>query len=281
MRVRWSKGSAVCAAGLAAAILTAPPRAALAQADIPAQRSARSPFDGTWKLDNGQTQSTAHEDYLLQDGIFHCTTCEPPVAVKADGRDHRVAGNPCYDTVSVRVVDNRTTEETNRKNGRTAGTQKVTVSGDGNTATEEWTESCNAKGDAVSGKDILSRTAPGPAGAHAISGSWEISQRLNRSENALVISLQLTPGTFRFSDPAGQGYAASLDGRETPMQGALDGTMVSVKRVDEKTLEETDRRGGKVVEVTRFVISPDGKTLAITLEDKTKGTRVRFLAVKQ
>jgi|SRR5215469_953042 len=247
----------------------------------PVLGSAQGPFDGTWKLDSDLTQSTVHYDYVLQDGTFHCTTCDQPTAVKADGLDQRVAGNPCYDTVSVRVVDDHTTEETDKKNGKTVGTQRMTVAADGNTATAEWTESCNAKGDVVSGKDIMARLSPGPHGSHAISGSWKIAKRISRSENALVITLKLTPDTFSFSDPAGVGYVARLDGTETPFKGDLSGTIVSVKRIDERTIEQTDKRDGKVLGVTRFVLSADGTTLAVSQEDTAKGTVRKFILNKQ
>ena len=248
---------------------------------IPAQGLAQSAFDGKWKIDNNQTESTVHYDYVLQDGTFHCTTCDPPIIVEADGQDHRVAGDPCVDTVSVRVVDERTTEETDKKNGRTVGTLRMKVSDDGTTAAEDWTESCNAKGDILSGTDTLVRVAPGPSGSHAISGSWKISKRVSRSENTLVITLKLTTNTFSFSDPTDQSYVAKLDGSETPFKGDLEGTVVSVKRFNESTIEQTDKRAGKVVEVTRFVISADGKTLTIFEEDKTKGTVRRFVGHKQ
>jgi hypothetical protein len=35
--------------------------------------------------------------------------------------------------------------------------------------------------------------------------------------------------------------------------------MVSVKRIDENTIEESDKQDGKVVDVTRFTLSADGK----------------------
>jgi len=241
---------------------------------------AQSPFDGTWKLDNNQTESTAHYSYLLQDGTFRCTSCDPAVEVKADGQDHKVAGD-CFDTVSVRVVDNHTTEETDRKNGKTVGTLRMTVSGDGNTATEDWMESCNGRGDAITGRDIMARSEPGPRGSHAISGSWKISKRVNRSQNALVISLKLTTDTFSFSDPTDQSYVANLDGTETSVKGDPTGTVVSLKQIDERTIEETDKRNGKVVQVTRFVIASDGKMLTISQEDRANGGTRRFVATKQ
>ena len=157
----------------------------------------------------------------------------------------------------------------------------MTVSLDGNTATVEWTESCNAQNDVVAGKDILRRVAKGPSGAHAISGSWLISKRLNRSENALVVTLKLEGNTFSFADPTGQSYAAKLDGTETPITGDLGNTMVSVKRIDENTVEETDKRDGKIVEVARFTVSADGKTLTVSMENKTNGAIKQLVAHKQ
>jgi len=243
---------------------------------------AQSVFDGTWKIDlNDPQSSTAHYDYLLQDGTYHCPTCDPPLEIRADGKDHKITGEPCYDTVSLKVVDASTTEETDKRNGKTVGTTRMSVSPDGNTATVEWTESCNAQGDIVAGKDIMARVAQAPRGSHAISGSWRITKRLNRSENALVATLKLEDDTFSFADPAGQGYAAKLDGTETPFKGDLSGTIVSVKRIDENTVEETDKRDGKVAEVTRFTVSADGKTLTVSMENKTNGDVWRFVAHKQ
>jgi hypothetical protein len=238
------------------------------------QAMAQSPFDGTWRLDTSASQpSTYHYDYLLKDGIYHCTTCDPPIEVRADGQDHKITGDPCSDTASVKVVDDRTTEETEKKNGKIVGTLRMVVSADGKTATDDWTESCNAKGDVVAGQDIMSRVAEAPRGAHAISGSWKVSKRLNRSESAVLITLKLEADTFSFADPTDQHYKAKLDGTETPFEGDLSGSVVSVKRIGENTIEETDREDGKVVRVARFVISDDGKTLKISETNKANETR--------
>jgi hypothetical protein len=183
--------------------------------------------------------------------------------------------------VSIKVVDDRTTEETDKRNGKTVGTMKMTVSSGGDTATVDWTESCNAKGDVVTGKDIMSRVAKGPDGSHAISGSWVISKRVNRSENALVITLKLEGDTFSFADPAGQGYTAKLDGTETPIKGDLSLTTVSVKRTAENTIEETDKRDGKVVSIYRFTAAADGKTMTVSMENKVKGTTWQVVLHKQ
>jgi len=172
---------------------------------MPVQVMAQSHFDGTWKINLAESQSSTKPSvYLLQDGTFQCPTCDPPLEIPADGGDHKITGEPCYDTVSIKVVDDRTTEEIDKRNGKAVGTTRMTVSLDGNTATVEWTESCNAQGDVVAGKDIMARVAQAPRGAHAISGSWRITKRLNRSENALVVTLKLEGNAFSFADPQGR-----------------------------------------------------------------------------
>src|SRR5271166_2039128 len=98
---------------------------------IPVLARAQSPFDGTWRVVPGSDQFPTKPDvYLLQAGKYHCPTCDPPLAIEADGKGHKITA-PCYDTVSVRVVDSRTTEETDRRNGKIVGTSKMTVAADG------------------------------------------------------------------------------------------------------------------------------------------------------
>lgn len=84
----------------------------------------------------------------------------------------------------------------------------------------------------------------------------------------MIATLKLEGNTFSSSDPTGQGYTAKLDGTETPVKGDLSNTMVSVKRIGENSIEETDKHGGKVVEVIRFTPSADGKTMTVSMEDK-------------
>jgi hypothetical protein len=243
---------------------------------------AQSRFDGTWKIDLAESQSsTTLYVYLLQDITYRCNTCDPPLDIRADGRDQKITGEPCYDTVSLKVVDDWTTVETDKRNGKTVGTSKMTVSSDGNSATVDWTESCNVNGDVVSETFILSRVTKGPRGSHAVSGSWQILKRVSLSENALVVTLKLEGDTFSFADPTGQSYSARLDGTETPFKGDLSNTMVSVKRIGENTIEETDKHDGKVVEVTRFTPSADGETMTVSMENKVKETTRQFVLHKQ
>jgi hypothetical protein len=84
----------------------------------PGLAMAQSAFDGTWKLDLKTAQFPKKPDvYLLQDGMYHCKTCVPSIDVKADGQDQKVVGQPYFDMMSVKVVDDRTIAQT-QKNTR-------------------------------------------------------------------------------------------------------------------------------------------------------------------
>jgi hypothetical protein len=54
-----------------------------------------------------------------------------------------------------------------------------------------------------------------------------------------------------------------------------------VRKVDDRTLEETTKRDGKVVTVSRSTVSADGKTLNVVYEDKERGTTTTYQAKKQ
>jgi len=150
----------------------------LMSALMPVLLTAQSAFDGTWKIDLSKNQLPTKPDvYLLQDGMYHSKAVDSEMDIKADGHDHEFSGDSCYHTLSVNVVDEKTVEVTYKRSGRTVGTSKMTVSPDGNTALIEWSESCNAKGDMVSGKRIMTLVAKGPARSHAISGSWRYQCR--------------------------------------------------------------------------------------------------------
>jgi hypothetical protein len=57
--------------------------------------------------------------------------------------------------------------------------------------------------------------------------------------------------------------------------------MVSVKRIDNRTIEETDKRDGKVEGVLRLKVSPDGKTIHAVYENKRQGTTTSWKMEKQ
>jgi len=243
---------------------------------------AQNAFDGTWKFNLSDAQFPKKPDvFLLQNGRYQCKTCVPPIDVKADGQDQPVSGNPYYDSVSIKVVDDRTIEEVDKKNGKTVTTSKTVVSPDGKTATFEFNDSSNTNADPVTGKGSSTQMAKGPAGSHAISGSWVTSKMETLSDNGLMVTFKVEDGSLSMTNPTGQSYVAKLDGTEAPYKGDPGTTSVSVKSIGKNTIEETDKRDGKVISVSRMTVAADGKTITAKFEDKLHGTSSQFTAVKQ
>jgi hypothetical protein len=248
----------------------------------PGLAMAQSVFDGTWKMDVKTAQFPTKPDvFLLQGGMYHCKTCVPPVDIKADGQDQKVEGYPYFDMMSVKVVDDHTIETITKKNGKTNGTSKTSVSPDGNTLMFEFSDSSATSGDPVTGKGEETRVAKGPAGSHAISGSWRTSKMDSFSDNGLAVTYKVEGESLTMTNPTGQSYTAKLDGTDAPYKGDPGTTSVSVKRMDKSTIEESDKRDGKVIGVARMTVSADGKSMAISYDDKLHGTTSKIVAQKQ
>jgi len=248
----------------------------------PVAAMAQDAFNGTWKFELDNAQFPKKPDvFLLKDGVYQCKTCVPPLDVKADGSDQTVTGHPYYNSVSIKVVDDRTIEETEKKDGKTVITSKTTVSPDGKTAMFEFSDRSNTNGDPVTGSGESVRVAAGPAGSHAISGSWRVEKLNNLSENGLLVTYKVDGDMLSMSSPTGQSYMAKLDGTEAPYKGDPGTTSVSVKRINKNTIEETDKRDGKVISVARMTVAADGKSITYAVTDKLHGTNSQFTAQKQ
>jgi len=242
---------------------------------------AQSAFDGTWKFNKDTAKfPTKPDEYLLKDGMYHCKTCAPPVDVKADGQDQNVTGHPYYETASIKVVDDHSIEETYKKGGKVVSTSKSTVSPDGNTLNFEFSDSSASSGDPVTGKGQATRVGKAPAGAHAISGSWRMAKMDTISDNAMSVTYKVSGDSLTMSNPTGQGYTAKLDGTDSPYHGDPGTTSVSVKKVGANSIEETDKRDGKVIAVAQITVSADGKTLTVKWQDKLHGTNGEVSATK-
>ena len=254
----------------------------LASLLLPGLATAQSAFDGTWKVDMNKVEFPKKPDvYLLQNGMYECKTCAPPVKIKADGQDQTVTRDPYRDAVAIKVISDHEIEETDKKNGKTVGTSTTTVSPDGNTLTFEFSDSSNTNAAPVTGKGEATRVAKGPAGSNAISGSWRTTKFETISANAITWTYKVSGDELTMTTPTGQSYSAKLNGTEAPFKGDPGTTGVSVKMTGKDTLEETDKRGDKVISVSKMTLEPDGKTAKIAWEDKLRGTTGEYVAEKQ
>jgi len=243
---------------------------------------AQSPFDGTWKVDLSKSKLPKKPDvYLLQNGMYECKSCTPPINIKADGTYQQLSGDPYRDTMMVKVVDDKHVETASQKDGKDAGKSTRSVSDDGETMAINWTYYGNPSGGPVSGTQTLKRVAKGPAGSNQISGSWRDEKEDVATADAITFTFKSEGGdTMSYSTPTGQSYTAKLDGNDAPYKGDPGTTTAALKRIG-NSIEETDKRDGKVISVSKLTVAADGKTMTIDVDDKLNGTKASYVAVKQ
>jgi hypothetical protein len=226
---------------------------------VPAAALASSAFDGTWKGRVNSVKVTGNPDaWVVADGMFTCTSCNPQIKVKADGTDQKVTGHAYYDTVAVKVVDAQTVERTNKLAGKVTGTDTVTVSADGAAFSGKFTDYTGEK----------------PA-------AFSYSEKLTEANDAgTIVNYKMTDDSFSMS-ANGQSYNAKFDGKEYPIQGDPGHTLVTLKRIDANTVMETQKRQGKVTDEIRLAAAKDGKTVEVTDKDLVYGQTTTITFDKQ
>src|SRR2546428_787816 len=115
-----------------------------------------------------------------------------------------------------------------------------------------------------------SRYAPGPA-----------PKSLTLTFEAAGQGIKLTTtGVDAQGNPTRTEYTANYDGKDQPIAGSRDYDTVSLKRVNARTVEVTRKKGGKVVQTVRRVLSRDGKHLTVTTTGtNAAGQRIHSVAV--
>jgi hypothetical protein len=246
---------------------------------LPAIALAGAPFDGTWKTRvNSMKMSGKPDVFDVTQGMYRCGSCVPEVKVKADGSDQSVTGHDYYDSVAARVVSPTSLEITNKRAGKTVVTLSYSVSDGGATLTGKFTDYTGAQ--PVTGSFTEKRVGPAPAGAHAASGSWQTDKLTDMTDVGRSVTYAMTADSLKMNYN-GQSYEAKFDGNDYPIAGDPGKTVVSLKRVGSDTIEETDKRGGKVTDIIRSTVSADGKTLHVVDNDVVHETRIEYIADKQ
>ena len=227
---------------------------------------AASIFDGTWRPDPQKAGPTQKPDRLeLSNGQYHCLSCAPPYEVKADGVDHPVVGNQYYDSISITVVDAGKITKTGKKHGNTVLKSIVAVSPDDRTLTEMQT--LLGMGDhPLELTSTSARVSAGQRGSHAVSGSWQLIET-DLTHHDEDTTYKISGNTLSMSDRMGRSFTAKLDGTDAPYKGDARFTSVSVKLLDARTIEESDKKAGEVVLIDRLSIDPDGKTVHVRFDD--------------
>ncbi|MFZ1137969.1 MAG: hypothetical protein WAN76_02245 [Candidatus Sulfotelmatobacter sp.] len=239
----------------------------------------QSPFDGTWVLNQDTAQlPNKPAEYSLNKGMFRCSGCIVNMEIEADGYDHKVAAADYWDTVNVQMVDAHTVEIIAKKAGKTMLTEVDAISPDGSTLTQMVKDTTEA--DTVTIETVNRRIDNGPAGSHAISGSWRACKS-NRSNNGSLIKYKCTADEFSGDTPLGERFDAKFDGNYYPVEDDPGHTMVSAKLLNPNTVELTHKRNGKIVSISHMSVAPGGQSIHVVFENKDANSTTTFDFQKQ
>jgi len=231
----------------------------------------QSAFDGTWLFTAPLPQKPAI--YLLAKGMFRCSGCLANAEIKADGDDHKVAETDYWDTLNVQMVDTHTVVLIAKKGGKTTFTEIDTISSDGTTLTQLVKDTTEAE--TVTIETRSRRIEKGPAGAHAISGSWRANQT-RRSRNGSISRYKCTADGFSAETPLGEKFYARFDGKDYPVEDDPGRTLVSAKLLSPDTVELTSKRNGQIVAIKQMSVAPGGKTIHVVFRNGQGETMSTF-----
>lgn len=218
-------------------------------------------FVGKWRLnptrskltDEMKVESAGGNKYAFDFGSSH------PETVVVDGTDQPANAGT---TLSVTVEGPNNWKVVRKKDGRTIITATWELSQDGNTLTDHFID-IQPNGTKFSVDYVYKRTA----GAAGFAGAWESDSPQVNS----VFEIQIQPyegDGLSFSSPAEQTTRnIKFDGKDYPASGPglPKGFTSSGHRVDARNLQLTDKVDGKVVDTQQIELSPDLKTLTMTV----------------
>lgn len=221
--------------------------------------AATDSFVGNWKLnpskskviDQMKVESLGGNNYAFDFG-------GGPERIVVDGTDQPGV----YGTMlSVTIEGPDTCKVVRKKDGRMLLTATWKLSQDGNSLTDNYTE-FQPNGSPSTVKYLYKRTAAGPGFA----GSWESTMPI---DEAFVLQIRPYEGDglsfIRSSEVVTRNL--KFDGKDYPNVGrnVAQGSTSSARRVNERTLEITDKIKGKITRTEQFELAPDLKTLTRTV----------------
>jgi hypothetical protein len=231
-------------------------------------RAANDPFVGKWKFNPSKSKLTDRLKIEVAGANKYAITFGGDVAetVVADGTDQPgLSGS----TLSITVERPDTWKVVRKMHGRTLLTGIWKLSENGETFSDAMTEN-QPDGSMFSMQLVYKRTAAGSG----FPGTWEsTSEKVNS-----VFEFQIQPyegDGLSFITPAEhETQNMRFDGKYYPDLGpdVLPGSASSGRRVNERTLEMTDKIKGKVMNTRQIKLSPDLKTLTMTVHPVGQST---------
>ena len=221
--------------------------------------AADDPFVGEWKLnpsksklyDQMKVASVRGNEYAFNLGSGDET-------IVIDGTDQPGHGGT---TLSVAVQGFDSWKVVRKRDGRILLTAIWTLSENGNALTDDFT-SIAPNGSTYNVKYLYKRTAAGTG----FVGTWVSTTQTVTSVVVIKIQPRETDGLSFIDTSREETRNVKFDGRDYPKVGpnVVPGSTCSLRRLNDRTLEMTDKIDGKVIYTQQIELSPDFKTLTMT-----------------
>ena len=219
-------------------------------------------FLGEWKLDASKSKlidvmkvaSVSGNKYAFDFGGGSAET------IAADGTDQPgIAGT----SLSVTIEGADSWKVVRKQDGRVLLTAFWKLSKDGNTLRDDYTE-FGPDGSSSNVKYVYQRTA----GTSGFAGTWEGSSETVNVAIVLKVQTFEGEGLSFINASAGQTKNVKFDGKDYPNTGpnVREGSVSMGRRVNEDTLEITDKFKGKITNTRQIKLSADSKTLTMTVQ---------------
>lgn len=223
--------------------------------------AADDSFVGKWKFNPDKSQLNGLT-YKVEDAgknQYNFVFGDDSEAVSLDGKPHTTKYGESWSLTKKGANGWRWVV---KRNGKTLSDAVWTVSDDG--ATSDYVVTIS-RPDGSTSKDEtkLKRTA----GTSGLVGTWESTEIKVGSPTTIELAAWQKDG-YSLKTPV---YKAQtdfkLDGKDYTPKGptVAKGTTISGKKIDERTMELTNKLNGKTTETDRWELSADGKTLTNTI----------------
>jgi hypothetical protein len=230
---------------------------AFANLAIATAYAAQNPFIGEWKLnpsltrmpDEMKVESKGNNTYSFDFGGGAET-------IVADGTDQ--PGGYGGTTLSVKADAPDTWIVERKKNSKLLLRATWKLSSDSTTLTDFYRE-FEPDGSTLSMDYIYQRSGAGSGFA----ADWQSIKETMNSPFVLEVKQYQGDGLTFINSMEHETKNVKPDGKDYPIEGSKRSS--SLRRVDDHTLEMTDKRGGKLTDTRELQLSPDGKRLTMTV----------------
>lgn len=225
--------------------------------------AANDPFVGKWKVDRSKSKLNDEMKVEVAGANRYAFTFSPGFVdtVVVDGSDQPGLGGT---TLSVTVKGPNSWVVVRKMKGRTLLTGIWTLSEDGNTLNDAYTEYAPDGSTSLFLPYVYERTA----GSSGFTGTWDSESEKVKAGIELEIQPYEGDGLSFDSPGAEMTKKLKFDGNDYPdpdRNGNTDSAS-SGRRVNERSLEITHKFKGKITSTRQVELSADLKTLTLTLQ---------------